>query len=383
VRRIYTHITVISVKDFARFGFNPSNVLMAADACGALQVQLQPPRLLDELILDPSDKADADRASAAAERCGPAWVAYALSLVLGQQRVVTGGTFDPGDWIEAVLYGVPGPMRADVSFSAGLRYTVGRPYGLSAVNGDLKTARRLVRGQKVIYFEPETKEATPDRKDSVWLQMVERHYREGRCTALATLTSQAIPDCSARALDRIATITLDAEAAGSARTQDLLKLAEERADLEASNAFEAGLLDKLLGVIQTHLCERLRRECDVQPFLPDLARLLQQSNRAAGLAVPVVRLAIQRLTTTAPHQAAAFALEAVGACRDPDHVSALMPCLAEVLSGFRAWVLTAGPKDLEAGRAILAEWQFKQLESDESAAILAQIDTRLQALQYE
>jgi hypothetical protein len=383
VRRIYTHISVISMEDFARFGFNPSNVLMAVDACGALHVQLEPPRILDALVLAPSDRADADRAAAAAERCGANWVAYALSLVLGDQRVVTGGTFDPGDWVEAVLFGIPGPMRADVSFSAGLRYTVGRPYGLSAVNGDLTKARHMVRGQRVIYLEPETQDAAPPAQDSPWLRMVESHYREGRCAALAEITSQPIPDCSVEALDRIAAITLDTNTAASIRTRDLLQLAEARADLEAMNAFEAALLNKLLKVIQNCLCDRLRHECDVQPFLPDLTRLLQQSRRAADLVLPAVGLAIQRLTTTAPHQAAAFALEALGACRDPRHEAALRPRLPEVLSGFRAWVLTAGPKDLEAGRAILAEWHFKHLESDESAAILAQIDTRLQTLQYE
>jgi len=382
VRRIYTHITVIAEADFARFGYNPSNMLMAVDACGALQVQLQPPHVLDELVLTPSNRTDAERAAAAAERCGAEWVVYALSLVLSKQRVVTGGTFDPGDWIEAVLFGVPGPLRAEVSFSAGLRYTVGRPYGLSAVNGDLQKARRLVRGQKVTYLEPESQSATPARKESAWLQMVESHYRDGRCKALAEITSQAIPDCSVAALDRIAALALDADTAASARTADLLRLTEDRADLATVNSFEAALLDKLHIAVQKHLADCLRHECDVQPFLSDLTRLLQQSRRAADIVLPAVRLAIQRLATAAPHRAAAFALEAVGACRDADHGAALVPCLSEVLSGFRSWVLTAGPKDLEAGRAILTEWQFKRPESDDVPAILAQIDDRLQALQY-
>ncbi len=381
VRRIYTHITVIAESDFARFGYNPSNVLMAVDACGVLQVQLKPPHILDELVLRPSNRTDPERAAAAAKRCGAQWVVYALSLVLGNQRVVTGGTFDPGDWIEAVLFGVPGPLRADVSFSAGLRYTVGRPYGLSAVNGDLQKARRLVRGQKVTYLEPESQEAAPAPNNSAWLRMVEYHYRDGRCKTLAELTSQPIPDCSMAALDRIAVLALDADVAASARTVDLLKLVEDRSDIKTQNSFEAGLLDRLHTAIQKHLCERLQHECDLQPFLSDLTRLLQQSRRAADIVLPAVRLTIQRLSTTAPHRAAAFALEAVAACHEADHVAALTPSLAEVLGGFHAWVLSAMPKDLEAGRAVLCEWQFKRPDAEEVTAILAQIDDRLQALQ--
>jgi len=97
--------------------------------------------------------------------------------------------------------------------------------------------------------------------------------------------------------------------------------------------------------------------------------------------LPAVRLTIQRLSTTAPHRAAAFALEAVAACHEADHVAALTPSLAEVLGGFHAWVLSAMPKDLEAGRAVLCEWQFKRPDAEEVTAILAQIDDRLQALQ--
>jgi hypothetical protein len=376
VRRIYTHITVINAEDFARFRFNVSNVLLAVDETGWLDVELQPPHTLEPLELRVRDQGTGKRVAAAVERHGTGWITAVLSSVLQGNRVVAGGDFDPGDWVEAVLAGVPGPRRQDISFSAGLRFTVGRTYSVSAVTGDLRQTRRLVKGQSLQYVEPGQSDA-PSRPDSPWLQMIERCFATGKVDLVLSLTASDFPDASDSAMDRIGTMCNVAERSSTAEGRELLQLATTYVDSESPNAFEADLKMKLLRTVQSHLCERLRGEPEFEQHWPALSNLLYRSPTAAEFAFPAVAVVLNRLAYNAPISAAAYLMEAVEALGDSEWTKRLHAVLGPILEGFRAWLPVAETDELDRARTILNEWRRKLPEPDAVTGILDQIEERL------
>ncbi|UCG15216.1 MAG: hypothetical protein JSV19_07950 [Phycisphaerales bacterium] len=374
VRRIYTHVTVLQADDFEKFGFNPSNVLIAVDRVGGLEVRLDPPRRLDPLTLQPLDRFNRERAAAAVGRFGAPWITYALSLVLRHMRLVVSGDLDPGECMEAILLGVPGPLRADVSFSAGLRFSVGRPYAVTVVAGNPEKTRRLVRGQRLEYLEPDTE--TPDPPDTPWLRMVRRRYEKGLFDAVAETAARPIDDCSDAGLDRIGRTCNNMDDAREADTRQLLHLAGDHLEAEAANDFEASLSVRLLRVVQSQLCNRLTSEPDVDAHWPELLSLLRRSRRGADFALPAVGAAVERLAQTAPVRAAEHILEAVRTVPGANVAERLQPSLTVVLESFRPWLAHATADRLDRAKSVLNEWQFKLPRQSALNSLLAQIERR-------
>ncbi len=377
VRRIYTHITVISPEDFARFRFNASNVLLSVDETGWLDVQLQPPRVLEPLRLNVADRFTGQRVAGAVENYGADWITATMGTVLQGKRVVVGGDFDPGDWIEAVLTGVPGPRRLDISFSAGLRFAVGRAYTISAVTGDLRQTRRLVKGQRLEYVEPGPDRHPPRPNASSWLRMVDRCYREGRIDAVLALTTVDLPDHSDAALDRIGTICDATALAATASTRDLLALADRYIDARPPNEFESELQRQLLSATQEQMGERLRSEPEVKGYWPALSGLARRSRAAADFALSPISTVLSRLAFNAPVTAAAYAVEAVEAASEVNAVERLRSAQSTILDGLRAWLPVATPDELDRARSVLHEWQYKLPGSAAASHLLDQIEQRL------
>ena len=377
VRRIYTHITVLTVEDFARFAFSPFSLVLAIEQTGALEVQLTPPRVLELLKVRTPEEVENGPVSGVLGAFGTGWIAYALSVVLGGRRLVIGGNSDPFEWVAAVMLGVPGPLRADVSFSAGLRFSVGRQYAMTVVNGNLNPTRRLVRGQRLEYLEPKAGAAAPRHADSPWLQMVTRRYERSGGAGVAAIASRAIPDCSPEGLDRIGAIGCAMDAVKTAEERELLAMADDVLIADPVNDFEAGLTRELLAEAQSRLCRRLRTDGRIDSCWSELLSLLGRNRPSADFALSLVGVALEWLGSRAPIRAAAYGLEAARAATDAVIAQRLEPHLAAVLQNLQGWVSVASLDDVKRVRGVLSEWCIRVPRLAAVGTVLAQIESRL------
>jgi hypothetical protein len=378
-RRIYTHVTLLDANELGRFGFNPFHVLRAIQRTGMLEPQLQPPGGLPLLELDPRDAMDVDRLNAVANTVGPCWLTYATACALEDQHLVLAGQLDLYALMEAILLGVPGPMRVHVPFSAGLRFSIGRAYGMTAICGDTHQTQRMVRGQRLQYVEPARERDVPHDPADAWSAMVARLWGQGRGRELSAIASQAIPDCSASARERIGSLCNEMDWARSANAHALLERGEARAEEVGANDFEADLLRKLIVTLQDQLCERLRAVDDVDEYRSAVLRSLQRSPQAAEFVIPAIEVMLDRQAADDPIRAVAWGGEILDVSQHFDLSHHLLKEFSRVLEWLGPRLHGASDKDLERVRTALSVWRFHLPGFDGVADTLRQIDEQLAA----
>lgn len=379
VRRIYTHVTLLDANELARFGFNPFNVLRAIRRAGMLEPQLQPPGELPLLELDARDAVHVDPLHSVAETIGPRWLTYATACALDEQRLVVAGALDLYALMEAVLLGVPGPMRVHVAFSAGLRFSIGRAYGMAAVFGDTRQTQRQIRGQRLQYVEPDRERDVPRDPDDAWSAMVTRLWCQGRADELSAIASQSIPDCSAPARERIGSICNEMDWAQSADAFALLERGEARVEEVGVNEFEADLLRKLVLTLQDQLGARLRAADDVDEYRSAVARLLQQSAPTAEFVIPAVEVMLDRQAADDPIRAVAWGAEVLDVSQHLELSDHLHKKFSRVLELLRPRLPSASNHDLEQVRSALSVWRFRLPGFADVADVLRQIDEQQEA----
>lgn len=202
--------------------------------------------------------------------------------------------------------GVPGPMRAKVSFGAGLRFSVGRRHRLNLFCDEKGAARSRITGQPVEYLDPTG--MTPDGNASAWVAFVDRHWGRADCVGLARRTSRPFTDLTLSARERIGTLYNAIDAIPCASDLDLLVLAADHIRIGASGV-EEEIRTELVTKTQRTLQERLTNlhRPDEQPLWPRLVSFWRQSD--AAFAQPLIETALYSLLKENPLTAAEAALE--------------------------------------------------------------------------
>lgn len=224
-QRIYTQNLILNAEDFRATGYNPFVILRAMINQGLGVPQLKPPASLPRVALEVSDASEAPAHLTIHESLHAMCRCHLLSgLLEGRSFVLNLG----GHWLEsaeAVLLGIPGPMRVDLSLSAGLRFSVGRINRFQVLNDDsLKTRTRLA-GQPVEYVDP-----TTDHRQTVeptaWVSFVEHHWNDIDTATLARRTSREFSDVTAEALAGIARLYNRMDQIDETGSVDLLRAVE-------------------------------------------------------------------------------------------------------------------------------------------------------------
>jgi hypothetical protein len=303
--RVYTHNVIFAEQDFPRCGFNPFHVVRAMTAEGLTVPQLTPDTVLPEVRLS----INTDTA--------PSPVSFPTSLDSLHRCYVLQRLFDEralivpvqNGWLEtteALLMGVPGPMRSGISFGAGLRFSLGRCHRLHLFFDEKGAARSRIAGQPVEYLDAAV--TPPDGSASAWVAFVDRHWRRADCAVLARRTSRPFTDLTRAARERIGTLYNTIDAAPLTASLDLLSLAADHIRARSADV-EDEIRRELLAETQRTLRERLTnfRWHDAQPFWPRLVAFWRQTD--AAFAQPLIEAALRSILKEDPLTAAEAALD--------------------------------------------------------------------------
>ena len=303
--RVYTHNVIFDELDFPWCGFNPFHVLRAMAAEGLTVPKLTPGAVLPEVLLPINTNV------------APRTASFIASLDSPHRRYVLQRLFDEhtlivpvqDGWLESaevLLMGVPGPMRARVSFGAGLRFSLGRCHRLHLFCDEKGAARSRIAGQPVEYLDGTV--TPPDGSASEWLVFVDRHWSRADCTVLARRTSRPFTDLTHAARERIGKLYNAIDAAPLTASLDLLSLAADHIRARSADV-EDEIRRELLAETQRILHERLTniRWQDAQPFWPRLVAFWRQTD--AAFAQPLIEAALRSLVKEDPLTIAETAID--------------------------------------------------------------------------
>ncbi len=336
-QRVYTHVVAFDESDLARCGFNPLRILRALVISIGSEPQLHPEPVLPELELLVEDKDHLDAPALSTEaRMG------ALHAMLVRTDLVIAMK---SDWLattEALLLGLPGTMRADVSFGAGLHFSLTRLHRLNVLSDDQGKAKRRTTGQPVAYLDAESAEALSPVDASSWLTFVERHYAAGDMDGLRRRTSRAYENTTLAGCNRIGDIfeTINQLPRFDCRT--LLGLASEH--------FAAGH-ESAVGEAYEELAETLKRLLplrldaasweEVCSLWDPILALWRQPGEEAEFAQVLLRGAALRIARQDPVQAATLTVEMASEVALHSQAKPCDVMIDEILSRLLSWMRQA------------------------------------------
>ena len=386
-QRIYTHNCIFDASDFPSWGYNPFDVLRSMMESGTTSPQLSPPPVLPQLQLSLTPDTHRNRGPAVnASLTSPCRRHVLESLLDGRDLILNfrGRWLEPGrsgpqtktdgdrqerlvgpddltgNWLEiaeALLLGIPGPLRLQVPFSAGLRFSIGRRHRLHLVCDTTGATETRVTGQTIEYIEPASMEPGSFRS-SAWAVFVDRHWESGDTARLGRRTSRAFEDLSPAGLDRIAQLYTAIDDVSRTETPDLFSLVAEHLDGKAGEV-ERQIIAEFLASAQGELVGRFTGKpwMEMTSHWQGLIDLGRRSASGATFSFPVVDQALRNLMQTDAVQAAEAALPVAhdtSESREPAEQSIL---LNAVLSHLARWAERADDTELERVSDVCARWR--------------------------
>ena len=241
-QRVYTHLVVLDDQQLAAFDCNPFAVLRAMYATGRHHPQLKPPAELEPLNLTPDHTLPTTRLTECVGRLGTDPLRWMLHHALRDQPVVVAGHVPSCTLVEALLLSVPRPLRLELSFCAGLRFSMQRRFAVSVVDAAATTQlRQVLRGQDVQLLDLSRFGDAPSPPICPWSHMSQQRWQHGRWLELARLTAREFPDCSLEALGRYGRLCTRRDEITELDCPALIELLGECADARSNDALATEL----------------------------------------------------------------------------------------------------------------------------------------------
>ncbi len=302
--RVYTQNVIFSADDFAAYGFSAFQIVRAMALAGLTTPQLKPAVVLPEVYL-PLDANAPGKPASFPLTFSPPHRCQALQRMLEEHEIIV--PVNDG-WLasaEALLLGVPGPMRSQVSFAAGLRFSLSRRHRLYLFRDEKEASRSRITGQTVEYLDPE---AAPSDPSSAWVAFVERHWARADGEGLDRRTSRPFSDASETARERIGTLYNMMDAVPKATNPALMSIAADH--LRAGpEGVEDEIRKELVAVTQQTLLRRLAcvRWREAQPLWPQLLEIWREKD--TDFAQPLIEAALRSVVREDPLDAAEASLD--------------------------------------------------------------------------
>lgn len=360
-QRVYTYNLVVEGEDFARFGFNPFALLRAAEALGLTTPQLKPREGLEPVNL-PCDGAGAveDGAYPTASE-GTRWKRRVVHRLLRGAPVVVRVETAATQAAEVLWMSLPGPMRAKLSLSAGLRFSTSRPHTLVIVSAPDVRLKDLCESMDALLVDAARDPDGETPAASAWLSFVEQHWRGDRVAALAARTSHGFEDVSPEALERIGRLYAGMDELGGADLPRLLAIAEEFVDRDARGV-EQRLQADLLESARQAFAARLNRTDapTLEHHWPKLVALWRKSRKTCAFCEPLIQEALERLAAAAPVSAARLALAAARPVEGAGDESAHGAFLVRLLAGAFSAGEAEDPQALAERDELAGQWRQRR-----------------------
>jgi len=356
-RRVYTHCAVFDPAELSGCAFNLFNVVRSMVAAGLTSPQLKPPNPLPELSLTITDNAPRGRKLGFPASLNGEWRRALLQAMLEKRNLIINIKEGWLDTIELLLMGFPGPLRADLSFAAGLRFSLGRQVNVQLLHDGTGQAKARAAGQQVEYLDPCHGTCT-SRDGSAWLALVERHWSAADFVALDRRTSRRFDDCGAAGRERVARLYNSIDEMPQLEVAPVIQTIGAHLTAHAPGV-EAEINDELLDACRQRLLSRFgsAKWAEVKPHWRSLLEVSGRSANAASLLRPAVERALRCALRDDPLDAAFVALDVAGDAVSDSTDSGLTGLFEEILSRLAA--LAPALEDADTGRlrAICTRWE--------------------------
>lgn len=372
--RIYTRALVFDADALASFGQDSFNVLRSMELEGLGRPELNPPSALPVLAL-PALTHRAEDSGVAIAKVGWRWLAYLLRNAMTNRSAVLTGEGELGGTIETVLLAVPAPWRKKVSFSRGLKFSIGRPFTLSEVSGDTAAIERVIKGHAIALVHPFAGAAPPTAELGEWEQMAADFWSEGAYQELEAFSAQGFSDCWRESLDRIAALRNAIRRASHAEAGELLALADRRLSQIDGGVIETRLLAELLGTIRERL-EDIWSRAEEPALIADwrvIRGIMRGSRAAAHHAAPLAGMILRRLAEYAPSAALEYSMNVA---HGPASIISAGD-LRALVDAMDRWAAAAPQPQLQSALEKLKRWGQAFPHIAETPAVLARLSERL------
>ncbi|MHC4064331.1 MAG: GAP1-N2 domain-containing protein [Planctomycetota bacterium] len=378
--RIYTRALVLDAAGFGRFGYNAFDVVRSLVASGQAEPELKPPAELPVLELPVQCGPQTEELWGTLAQVGGDWLGCVLEYALDHQPVVIVGPFSSPALVEVVLLSMPGPLRMQMSFGAGLRFSLSRKFDLNALDGDAVQLGHLLLGHGLELLAPKSGRQPPQGRTCAWLQMARRRWHDNRWAELASLTGRDYPDCSNETLQRYARLcnthddlcSFDAPALIDVLDDNLGPAPQDELEAELTIELVRDALSQLSDHLSTASLEELTRRW------PTIVNLWRRSASATGLLSALVGKLLKRMTRLAPLEAAAKAASAIPpALQANGDTAAVQQALHDLLDHLAEWLHDALVGDVEKLPQLLNNWPFSNSLADRLQDLRTLINDRL------
>ena len=312
-QRVYTFHVVFAAEQFSAIRFNPFHVLRAIEAAGLAAPHLDPRAELDALELDvlvsEMSRESAGGGGAVDAIGSPAHRKRAVHCLVNEIPLAISMPKDAPSCAEALILAVPGPMRTVLSFSEGVRFSVGRCYRLNLISGDTLAARNKAAGQSVEFLDP-TKNPAEDESASDWFRFVEAHWQKGSLDQLDRRTSVPIKDATREELEQLAEVYVAIDGVDQYDFYELLAVAGAclgHASHDAPDSPQAELLERIEPLL-IGKWDALSGS-DVEVYWARAVRLWRESDATVVFMQPVLDRGLELACKKNPWTAARRVLE--------------------------------------------------------------------------
>lgn len=290
-QRIYTLNIVFDETVFAQCSYNPFHIVRAIVAQGCTSPQLKPPKVLLELQLTLYDVENPALLPASIGKVSAEWLEYLLQTVFTQKKKNIIIHSDNGwlDSAEAFYLGIPGPMRARVPFSAGLRFSVGRAHRLQWLRDDRGAAKKRIAGQPYIYVEPNSGSLENIEK-SAWSTFVRRHWDCNDLSGLSRRTSRPFREVKPEYINEVGSMYNMVDEITQSDTHQILSTVSEHLKLKIDDKVEIQITQELIQCAQHTLADRFNGATwmEISSNWETLLSLWRQSQPGTSFANPLI-----------------------------------------------------------------------------------------------
>ncbi|MEK6675890.1 MAG: hypothetical protein AABZ47_09585 [Planctomycetota bacterium] len=256
--RAYTHNLILTEEQFASCAYNPFHVIRAMISAGMNTPQLSPPQNLSVVDLRVKLATSGNLGKRDPGMCSIPVLRFLLNAMLASRHVVGNVAARWLETAEMVLLGVPGPMRAQLSMGAGLKFSVGRSHHLQLLQDATTGTKTRATGQHSDYIDG-CGAAAPATPASAWLTLVERMWNQGDWAYLSHRTSKPFQDAGPESRERLARWYQCIDDAANMELTKLLAVAAEHF-APRKDPIEGEIVGELLAGIQRELLRRLNVE---------------------------------------------------------------------------------------------------------------------------
>ena len=368
-RRVYTHLLVLAADDFAAFDSNPFHILRLAEQAGVLTPDVDASGTLDPIALTPQpDGSAVDRVTIGLDRVEPHRLRFVVERLIAGAKLVVLTPDAATEIAEAVFLAVPAPLRPEISFATGLKFSLTRQFTFNLLeSGDGSPPRRL-RGAGLELLDLTGRQPLPPSDGSAWARMVETLWADRAIDDLLSVSACMQLDTADDGLDRLATLTLSVHGINESTRSELIAAGvrivgsspQTGAETEAVEHFWHRLADRLVTVWPVPQDEAARGDWPVVAKWPSRAPLV-----ATHLSKALAAL-LTRIARSDPTDAMAQALVLA---REPGEpwADAIKACEATLTERFGVWARSIDDAAVRERALVLAE-EWHRVRPDSALA---------------